>query len=58
MDIEIKKSIKPIKYKNAINFLEKRLIKINSNKDKDLIWLLEHEDVYTAGTSLYCWIWI
>ncbi len=25
MDIEIKKSIKPIKYKNAINFLEKRL---------------------------------
>jgi|TARA_B100000780_G_scaffold233561_1_gene173744 lipoyl(octanoyl) transferase len=51
MDIEIKKSIKPIKYKNAINFLEKRLIKINSNKDKDLIWLLEHEEIYTAGSG-------
>ena len=51
MNIEIKKSIKPIKYKNAINFLEKRLIKINSNKDKDLIWLLEHEEIYTAGSG-------
>ena len=51
MDIEIKKSIKPIKYKNAINFLENRLMKINSNKDKDLIWLLEHEEIYTAGSG-------
>jgi len=51
MDIEIKKSIKPVKYKNAIDFLEARLIDINLNNGKDLIWLLEHEEVYTAGTS-------
>jgi len=51
MDIEIKKSIKPIKYINALDFLEKRLIDIDSNNEKDLIWILEHEDVYTAGTS-------
>jgi lipoyl(octanoyl) transferase len=51
MNIEIKKSIKPIKYKTAIDFLEKRLIDINEHKAKDLIWLLEHEEVYTAGTS-------
>jgi len=51
MDIEIKKSIKPIKYINALDFLEKRLINIDSNNEKDLIWILEHEDVYTAGTS-------
>ena len=51
MSIEIKISNQPIPYKNAINFLEKRLIKINSNKDKDLIWLLEHEEIYTAGSG-------
>jgi lipoyl(octanoyl) transferase len=51
MNIEIKKSIKPVKYNNAIKFLEKRLEDINNNKAKDLIWLLEHEEVYTAGTS-------
>ena len=51
MNIEIKKSIKPIKYKTAIKFLEKRLIDINLNKEKDLIWILEHESVYTVGTN-------
>ena len=51
MNIEIKKSIKPIKYKTAIEFLEKRLIDINLNKEKDLIWILEHESVYTVGTN-------
>jgi lipoyl(octanoyl) transferase len=51
MDIEIKKSIKPVKYKKAIDFLETRLADINLNKGKDLIWILEHEEIYTAGTS-------
>ena len=51
MNIEIKKSIKPIKYNHAIKFLEQRLIDINNNKKGDLIWILEHEEVYTAGTS-------
>ena len=51
MNIEIKKSIKPIKYDQAIKFLEQRLIDINSDKKGDLIWILEHEEVYTAGTS-------
>ena len=51
MKIEIKKSKKPIKYEYAINFLEKRLIKINNNKSKELIWLLTHPPTYTAGTS-------
>ncbi|MDC0436514.1 lipoyl(octanoyl) transferase LipB [Candidatus Pelagibacter sp.] len=53
MNIEIKKSIKPIKYKDAIEFLEARLISINLNKKNDLIWLLEHEEIYTAGTSYH-----
>ena len=51
MNIEIKKSIKPIKYNAALEFLEARLIDVNSCKKKDLIWILEHEEVYTAGTS-------
>ena len=51
MNIEIKKSIKPIKYVEAIDLLESRLKDINDNKKSDLIWILEHEEIYTAGTS-------
>ena len=51
MNIEIKKSTKPVKYDLAIKLLEERLLDINSNKKNDLIWLLEHEEIYTAGTS-------
>ena len=51
MNIEIKKSKKPIKYSDAIKFMESRLIDINQKSSKDLIWILEHEDIYTAGTS-------
>jgi len=51
MTIEIKKSVKPIKYKLAIDKLEKRLEQIRVNKKKELIWILEHEEIFTGGTS-------
>ena len=51
MKLEIKKSKKPIKYEDAIKLMEDRLFDINENKSKDLIWILEHKDIYTAGTS-------
>ena len=51
MNIEIKKSKKPIKYEDAIKFMEQRLSKLNENKSSELIWILEHNDIYTAGTS-------
>ncbi len=51
MKIEIKKSKKPIEYETAIRFLEKRVDKIHKNKDKELIWILSHPPIYTAGTS-------
>jgi len=51
MNIEIKKSIKPVKYDTAIKFLEERLIDINNNEKSELVWLLEHEEIYTGGTS-------
>tara|TARA_B100001057_G_scaffold340752_1_gene341562 strand:- start:185 stop:805 length:621 start_codon:yes stop_codon:yes gene_type:complete len=51
MNLEIKKSKKPIKYKEAIKFMENRLSEIDNNNPNELIWLLEHDDIYTAGTS-------
>ena len=51
MNIEIKKSVKPVKYKFAIDKLEQRLEQIKLNKKKELIWLLEHYEIFTAGTS-------
>tara|TARA_B110000090_G_scaffold138590_1_gene152466 strand:+ start:10 stop:630 length:621 start_codon:yes stop_codon:yes gene_type:complete len=51
MNIEIKKSIKPINYEDAIRLLEERLLEINSDQKSDLIWILEHQEIYTAGTS-------
>jgi lipoyl(octanoyl) transferase len=51
MSIEIKKSQKPVKYEDALVFMEKRLSEISKNNINDLIWILEHEEVYTAGTS-------
>ena len=51
MNIEIKKSIKPVKYDVAIKLMEERLLDINNNKKSDLIWILEHEEIYTAGSN-------
>ncbi len=51
MNIEIKKSKKPVKYDDAINFMEKRLLNLDKNKSDELIWTLEHKDIYTAGTN-------
>ena len=51
MNIEIKKSKKPIKYEDAIKLMENRLFDVSQNNSKELIWILEHEDIFTAGTS-------
>ena len=51
MSIEIKKSKKPIIYEDAKKIMEDRLLDVDLNKSKELIWTLEHPDVYTAGTS-------
>ena len=51
MKIEIKKSTKPVEYKDAIDYLEKRLVQVNQKKETELIWILEHPSIYTAGTS-------
>ena len=51
MNIEIKKSIKPINYNFAIGIMEKRLEEISVNIKKELIWILEHEEIYTGCTN-------
>ena len=51
MPIEIKKSQNPVKYEDAISFMEDRLKDINLKKVDDLIWVLEHDHIYTSGTS-------
>ena len=51
MNIEIKKSIKPINYFEAIDILETRLKDLYENNKQELIWTLEHNEVFTAGTS-------
>ena len=51
MNIEIKKSIKPINYFDAIKMLESRVKDLHENKEHELIWILEHDEVFTAGTS-------
>ena len=51
MDIEIKKSVKAVDYKAAINLLEKRVRNLLVNDGKELIWFLEHKSIFTAGTS-------
>ena len=51
MTIEIKKSQNPVKYEDAISFMEDRLKEIDLKKVDDLIWVLEHDHIYTSGTS-------
>ena len=49
MSIEVKISNTPISYKMAMKILLKRVEKVKKNKDKELLWILEHPLTYTAG---------
>ena len=49
IDIEI--SDKPVPFDLAINKMEKHLSLMKSGKKRELLWFLEHESIFTAGTS-------
>ena len=51
MGIDLKKTSKPIKYSEAIDFLEKRVNNLNNGSANELIWILEHPKIYTGGAS-------
>ena len=49
--VEWLKSNELVDYNFAINFMESRASEIAANKKKELIWLVEHPPLYTAGTG-------
>ncbi len=51
MNIEVKITKKPVDYKESIILLEKRANDVFLGKKKELLWILEHNTVYTAGSS-------
>lgn len=51
MSVEWKISRGLVEYSKACSSMLERVGGIISGKEKELIWLLEHEPVYTAGTS-------
>ena len=51
MNIEVKKSVKSIDYAESMKILERRVDDVFLGKKDELLWVLEHNHVYTAGTS-------
>ncbi len=49
MTLEVKISKRPIPYKNAFKFLEKRVQKLKKGGDNELLWILEHPLTFTSG---------
>ena len=49
--IEIKISNNDINYEKAIMFMESRVESISKNKSKELLWFLNHDHIFTQGTS-------
>ena len=48
MNIEFKQSKKPVKYNDAMKFLEKR-VDIVKKGGQELVWFLEHPKTFTSG---------
>ena len=51
MNIEVKSSKKLVDYNESMRLLEKRVENVFLGKEKELLWILEHNTVYTAGSS-------
>jgi len=51
MNIEVKNTEKPVEYLDSMKFLENRVNDVLAGKKNELLWILEHYTVCTAGTS-------
>ena len=51
MNIEVINTVKSIDYTKSMKILEKRVHDVFLGKKDELLWILEHNSVYTAGTS-------
>ena len=49
--IEIKISEELIDYESSIQFMKAKVDRIKNNTSNELLWFLEHNDIYTQGTS-------
>ena len=49
--MEVKNSVKPVDYNDSMKILERRVEEVLSGKKNELLWILEHNTVYTAGTG-------
>jgi lipoyl(octanoyl) transferase len=50
-DPELRISAQPVDYRDAVAEMEARVAAIREGRSQDLVWLLEHPPLYTAGTS-------
>src|ERR1700753_2117793 len=53
MDLEWRISDGPVEYEAAVAEMEARAAAIRDGTAPDLVWLLEHPPLYTAGTSAH-----
>ena len=51
MEIEVKKSAQLVDYNIALKFLEERVKDVINGKKPELLWILEHKSIFTAGTN-------
>ena len=51
MNVEIKKDYKSVDYKESINLMQIRINEIIQGANNELIWFLNHDHIYTQGTS-------
>ncbi|HEV8680801.1 MAG TPA: lipoate-protein ligase B, partial [Stellaceae bacterium] len=50
-EIEWRRSDDPVPYEAAVGEMERRIAAIRDGGAPELVWLLEHPPLYTAGTS-------
>ena len=51
MNIEVKNSVKPVDYTKSMKILERRVHDVFLGRKDEFLWIVEHNSVYTAGTS-------
>ena len=51
MNIEIKKQYDFVDYKKSVEFMKSRVSEIITESKEELIWFLNHDHIYTQGTS-------
>lgn len=49
--MEWKITKQPVAYEEAVSFMENRVAEIHAGTKPEMVWLVEHEPLYTAGTS-------